>query len=483
MRLDGVPAHQLLSGSGPPGAGSGLEPLNGVNDPWRWSANTDLAGWVSAPATVSWSAGAVIPSFAAPDAGSWIILSGVGTNPFDISNNSTYPVTAHTSFGYDTSVPPVRFGVASDPVTLTSGGSTTAFIFWDLKGEPVQSGGTAPWLGDNTDVLPPEPRTTLTDILGTDFTVTPETWSEEAVGTPGDFYIDTGSDNFDLYGPREFNTWGPVAGHLRGSKVDTFTVSGTWTKPVGATSVQVTLIGGGGGGGGGLSTPTAGTFTSGGGGGGGGGWTTGLFPAAGLDATVAITVGVGGVGGAPSSGGETGWSSLFGTLLSAARGAGGSAYDVSSPPLHGGGEAPGSVIPANAGGQAGDPANVDGFSQYGAAPGCAGGGGGGSVLADGTQGSGGTQSSSLIVGWNTAYGYGAVPGGDGPDGEDTPNALLPGPGASGAGGGANASGDGGDGGDGGLYGSGGGGGGASITGAGGSGGDGAPGICIVTTFF
>lgn len=547
MRSETPPAHQLLSGSGPPGAGSGLEPLNGVNDPWRWSAAPDLEGWVSAPATVSWSAGAVIPSFAAPDAGSWIILSGVGTNPFDISNNSTYPVTAHTSFGYDTSVPPVRFGVASDPVTLTSGGSTTAFIFWDLKGEPVQSGGTAPWLGDNTDVLPTEPRTTLTDILGSDFTVTPETWSEEAVGTPGDFYVDTASDNFDLYGPREFNTWGPVAGHLRGSKVDTFNFTSpaaeqTWTQPTGASSVQVVLIGGGAGGDAGDRGAT-GTLRKGGVSGGGAGWAIQTYPAAALPAAVPVVVGFGGDGGAAvttnstvgEDGGSSGGETTFGSLLQAVGGLGGFSNL-------------GGANPSQITGK--DQAASGGDGDYSA--GCPAGGGGAWVGADNTAHPSGSGGVSTLV-------PNVTPASSGEAGVDSPTGL-PGPGGGGGGGWGGAFGqalpltktvvifantstvstvtvtrpdattftltatddgtnwvaavpltqagtytydataspgggavggtftvpsDLGDGGAGGLYGAGGGGGAATTNGGlrSGRGGDGAPGICIVTTFF
>ena len=51
------------------------------------------------------------------------------------------------------------------------------------------------------------------------------------------------------------------------ANIQTFTASGTWTKPAGVTFVQVTCIGGGAGGGGGRRS-ASGTVAGGGGGGG-----------------------------------------------------------------------------------------------------------------------------------------------------------------------------------------------------------------------
>ena len=97
-------------------------------------------------------------------------------------------------------------------------------------------------------------------------------------------------------------TWTTVSGGGGGGAVDVqaYTADATWTKPAGASIVQVIAIGGGGGGGSGLIRTTS-TTRGGGAGGGGGGITNWTVPAASLTGTVAVTVGAGGAGGAATT--------------------------------------------------------------------------------------------------------------------------------------------------------------------------------------
>ena len=105
-----------------------------------------------------------------------------------------------------------------------------------------------------------------------------------------------------------------VAG-LVASSYQEFTSSGTWTKPAGANFVYVEAIGGGGSGGN--------NFSTGGSGGGGGLYVSRVFRASDLTATVAVTVGAGGVAVGGNSNGNNGSASTFASYLSAPGGEGG----------------------------------------------------------------------------------------------------------------------------------------------------------------
>lgn len=106
--------------------------------------------------------------------------------------------------------------------------------------------------------------------------------------------------------------------------IQEFTANGSWTKPSGATYIEVFVWGGGGGG-------SRVTSFSAAGGGGGGGFSRAFFPASSVSTTETITVGTGGAAatGGPTHGGDGNYSS-FGTKVFAYGGKGGRANDPST---------------------------------------------------------------------------------------------------------------------------------------------------------
>ena len=296
-------------------------------------------------------------------------------------------------------------------------------------------------------------------------------------------------------------TWTTVSGGGGGGAVDVqaYTADATWTKPAGASIVQVIAIGGGGGGGSGLIRTTS-TTRGGGAGGGGGGITNWTVPAASLTGTVAVTVGAGGAGGAATTSpvvgvngnpGTAGTASTFGAYVYAAGGAGGAGGAGLTAPVGGAG-ATASILAGGTGGNGGAGATT-GPTAGAAALGAAGGGGGGSITSGNTPqagATGGAGSPFAAGATSLAGGSGGATGGAAGSAGTSATTSQPYGGGGGGGGGANhtASGSapGGDGGAGGSYGAGGGGGGAGTTtlpsGVSGAGGAGANGIVYVITY-
>lgn len=102
--------------------------------------------------------------------------------------------------------------------------------------------------------------------------------------------------------------------------IQTFTTTGTYTPTVGTVYV-IAEVGGGGGGGGGIGSAN---LCLAGGGGGGGGYSRGVFNAASIGASVAVTIGVGGTAGSNSGGnGGGGGTSSFGSLITGVGGGSG----------------------------------------------------------------------------------------------------------------------------------------------------------------
>ena len=270
----------------------------------------------------------------------------------------------------------------------------------------------------------------------------------------------------------------PVSTFAKSPNVQTFTGTGTWTKPANAVSVSVFLVGPGGAGGAG-ARGISGTALAGGGGGGGGAVNFASFPASGV-ATCSVTVPAGGVGAVAqttdTTAGAAGTATsgtTFGSYLLAAKGTAGSGGGLAATGTGGAGAV--GMSSGSVGGAGSATGAVGGTG--GTAVGAPGGGGGGGITTAPTATAGGNGGVGTVWAVTAATG-GTVPGGVGPNG---PSAQI---GGGGAGGGGSAAGAGGAGGNGGNYGAGGGGGGASLNGnASGAGGSGAGGVCIVTTYF
>jgi hypothetical protein len=266
--------------------------------------------------------------------------------------------------------------------------------------------------------------------------------------------------------------------------VQTFTSSGTWTKPSGKTLTTLIIVGGGGGGGSGRQD-AAGTVRCGGGGGGGSGNTTVTVPTSILPSSAAVVVGTGGPGGAAitaattsGNNGTAGVASSFdiGDGTAAIRCAGGGAGLGGTNALGTGG-AGGTGTST---GSAGQSASTTGLTVSAplASQASGGGGAGGGITTANVAAAGGPGGAASRADGSSAAG--GVVDSTAPA-VGSPRVANSGyPGAGGGGGAASITTAAQSGAAGGIYGGGGGGGGASVNGSNsGAGAGGANGIVIV----
>lgn len=178
------------------------------------------------------------------------------------------------------------------------------------------------------------------------------------------------------------------------SNAQTFTASGTWTKPGSGTIAYIQAWGAGGGG----STNASG------GGGGGGAYAERWMPLSALGSTVTVTIGAGGSAGA---GGTAGGDSSFGTHVVAYGGGGG---NTNAGGGGGGGLSAGANASSGNSGAGGGPVAGSGTSSAGNGGDSAFGGGGGGNGTSGFGGSsafgGGGGGGGTQVGGNSIYGGG-----------------------------------------------------------------------------
>lgn len=144
-----------------------------------------------------------------------------------------------------------------------------------------------------------------------------------AGGTLGDVYIPklaAAAGTFVAADPsgKLIATTSPTGGSTASSTIQSFSASGTYTKPAGCRYVSVEGVGSGGGGGGGSTSARAGS------GGGAGGYSRKLITCTVLGATETVTIGAGGTGGTTAGTiAGTGGSSSFGSWITIGGGTGG----------------------------------------------------------------------------------------------------------------------------------------------------------------
>lgn len=195
----------------------------------------------------------------------------------------------------------------------------------------------------------------------------------------------TGTKNATTF-LRGDNTWAsPPAGGGGSASYQSFTSSGTWTKPASGAVAFIECWGGGGGGGKWASGSVGGA------GGGGGAAVVKWLQTSTLPASVTVTIGSGGAGASSTNNGANGGTTSFGSYLTALGGGGGSGYSTAG---IGGAPAGGTfnTLTVYHGGNGAESDGAGFSSYYGGGGGGSRNGAGGQSVAGGNGGAGTTGS-------------------------------------------------------------------------------------------
>ena len=195
----GSSGGRLLSGTAAPLSGSGLEPLDGINDPWRWSAM--LGGWVGPVYETTWLAGDEVPE---------LLTVPTGANRVDllIGSFTTLAESLTTTPPFSTGgTPTLSEGISDNGF---GGTATTGPLIADADGAGITFLLQTEIGFTHTTV--PDPTLDITTMLGDVTAGAPYTFAETGDGADGDYWRDTTTG--DMYGPKTTGTWAGVIGKL-----------------------------------------------------------------------------------------------------------------------------------------------------------------------------------------------------------------------------------------------------------------------------